>query len=143
MKRITLIYILIVLASRLVVAQTAHFIPSDRFSSSLVADICQDKYGYLWIATDYGLNRHDGYQFDKQGRLWVGTNRGLDRFDEGANGFVHYVFPDSVRPRISDLIQLSDGRILVATAGYGAYTVGDDERLKATDVFADAHLNTF
>ena len=166
MKRITLIYILIVLASRLAVAQTAHFIPSDRFSSSLVADICQDKYGCLWIATDYGLNRHDGYQFevflhsdddpwsicndavvsllsDKQGRLWVGTNRGLDRFDEGANGFVHYVFPDSVRPRISDLIQLSDGRILVATAGYGAFTVGDDDRLTATDDFADADHNSF
>lgn len=33
-------------------------------SSSNVRSICQDQYGYLWIGTDDGLNRYDGYKFD-------------------------------------------------------------------------------
>src|SRR3989337_408906 len=33
-------------------------------SSSNVRSICQDPYGFLWIGTDDGLNRYDGYKFD-------------------------------------------------------------------------------
>ena len=129
-------------------AQTGHFFHSDRFSSSLICDLCQDREGVIWIATDYGLNRFDGYHFqtflheegdttsiqtntvvsllcDRQGRLWVGTNRGLDRYDYGMNKFVHYSFPENHQPRISSILQLHDGTILVGTAGYGAYTVED------------------
>jgi ligand-binding sensor domain-containing protein len=137
-------------------AQMGNFFPSDRFSSSLIADLCQDKYGYIWIATDYGLNRYDGYHFetflhneesptsicnsvvvslllDKEGRLWVGTNRGLDRYDEAIDGFVHYPFPNGILPRVSSMLQLPDGQILVATSGYGAFLVGEDGQPKQTN----------
>ena len=130
-------------------AQTGQFYSSDRFSSSLVSDLCQDKQGYVWIATDYGLNRFDGYKFksflhddndttslqsnaivsllcDRKGQLWVGTNHGLDRFDKGTSQFVHYRFPDNLQPRVSSLLQRHDGTILVGTAGYGAYIVEGD-----------------
>ena len=36
---------------------------TDRFSSSLISSICQDRQGSIWIATDYGLNKFDGYRF--------------------------------------------------------------------------------
>ena len=147
-------------------AQTGQFIPSERFSSSLISSMCQDRYGSLWIATDYGLNRFDGYRFevflhddnnpqsicnnvavsllsDRQGRLWVGTNRGLDRYDEALGGFVHYPFPEAIEPRISDIVQLSNGNIVLATAGYGAYVVGDDDRLQPTEAFADSTHNQY
>ena len=147
-------------------AQTGHFIPSERFSSGLVASLCQDRYGSIWIATDYGLNRFDGYRFevflhsddnpssicnnvvvsmlcDRQGRLWVGTNRGLDRYDEALGGFVHYQFPENIQPRISEIVQLRSDSILLVTAGYGAYLVGGDSRLLPTDAYADSANNHY
>ena len=147
-------------------AQMGNFFPSDRFSSSLIADLCQDKYGYIWIATDYGLNRYDGYHFetflhndesptsicnsvvvslllDRDGRLWVGTNRGLDRYDESIDGFVHYPFPNGVLPRVSSMLQLPDGQILVATSGYGAFLVGEDGQPKPTNDYADKDNNQY
>ena len=117
-------------------AQTGQFIPANRLSSSLIADLCQDRQGSIWIATDYGLNRFDGYHVqtflhsesdsttigvnavvsllcDSDGNLWVGTNQGLDRFDPNTESFVHYRFPDGRRPRVSSLLQLSDGSVLI------------------------------
>ena len=166
MHRIVLILLAIFLSFGTVSGQTGHFIPSERFSSGLIADFCQDKYGSLWIATDYGLNRYDGYRFemflhsddnpasicnnvavsllcDRDGQIWVGTNRGLDRFDEAIQGFVHYPFPENVRPRISDLLQLSDGSILVATAGYGAFIVDKEGKVTPTDDYADRNNNQY
>ena len=90
--------------------QTGHFISSERFSSSLINDICQDKYGYIWIATDNGLNKYDGYRFttylsqpddsttlnsnivtslycDHNGQLWIGTRIGLSRYDYATDQF--------------------------------------------------------
>ncbi len=32
-------------------------------SNTKVNDIVQDKEGYIWIATDNGLNKYDGYKF--------------------------------------------------------------------------------
>ena len=62
MKRI-LITILWVLLTVPVAAQRGHFFPSERFSSGLISDLCQDKEGSVWIGTDYGLNRFAGYHF--------------------------------------------------------------------------------
>jgi signal transduction histidine kinase/DNA-binding response OmpR family regulator/streptogramin lyase len=122
------------------------------FSSGLISTLCQDRQGSIWIGTDYGLNKFDGYHFstylhddadttslavnvvvnlfcDRDGRLWVGTNRGLDRYDEEANCFIHYPFPEGYRPRVTNIIQRKDGTLFIATAGYGAYTLADDDCL--------------
>ena len=134
-------------------SQTGQFISADRFSSSLINDLCQDREGYLWVATDYGLNRYDGYNFqtflhqpsdstsltdnmivclmvDREGRLWVGSRLGLDRFDAANETFIHYPFPDGLTPHVSVLQQLHDGRLLIGTAGYGAYILTDDGHLQ-------------
>ena len=39
--------------------QTRHFYTSERLSSNLISCICQDQAGYIWIGTEYGLNRYD------------------------------------------------------------------------------------
>ena len=44
-------------------AQMGHFYFSERFTSGLVNKVCQDQYGYIWVGTEYGLNRFDGYRF--------------------------------------------------------------------------------
>jgi signal transduction histidine kinase/ligand-binding sensor domain-containing protein len=84
----------------------------DGLSFPFVRDILQDRYGFLWIATDSGLNRYDGYGFtvykedpsdpttirfddvraileDRDGTLWVGGGGGLDRFDRATGTFTH------------------------------------------------------
>ena len=135
-----------------IAAQRGHFFPSDRFSSSLISDLCQDWQGSVWIATDYGLNRFDGYHFqtflhddadstslgtnvvvtllcDRDGRLWVGTNKGLDYYDTQRELFRHYHFPNDIKPRVTSLLQRRDGTLLIGTAGYGAFalTSPDDQ----------------
>ena len=84
-----------ILLSLMVSAGTGKLYTSDKLSSSLITCICQDKYGYIWIGTEYGLNKFDGYRFtnylhndrdtstitdniisnfivDKNGGLWIG-----------------------------------------------------------------------
>ena len=63
MQRTTLFILALLLSLGRLSAQTGHFIPSEFFSSGLINTLCQDKYGSIWIATDYGLNRYDGYKF--------------------------------------------------------------------------------
>jgi signal transduction histidine kinase/ligand-binding sensor domain-containing protein/DNA-binding response OmpR family regulator len=148
MKRTILLLLMSVLFSGLSYAQTGYFIPSDRFSSSLISDLCQDKQGSIWIATDYGLNRFDGYRFqtflhnesdsnslavnvvvslltDRDGQLWVGTNHGLNRFDSDTETFINYPFPYGLHPRVSDICQRKNGTLLVGTDGYGLFSLKD------------------
>ena len=75
----------------------------DGMSSNYVVSVTQDKKGYLWIATESGLNRFDGRQFNiytknnsglsgnelnvvladpYENKVWIGTQRdGLCYFD--------------------------------------------------------------
>ncbi|MBI9050579.1 MAG: hypothetical protein JEZ00_14255 [Anaerolineaceae bacterium] len=83
-------------------------------SQSTVNAILQDQNGFLWFATQDGLNRYDGYDFeiyqsspgdenslshnfilslaeDQQGNIWIGTNGfGLDKFNPRKGTFEHY-----------------------------------------------------
>jgi len=79
-------------------------------SENFVRCIFQDSKGYLWIGTDDGLNKFDGYSFkifryepgnpnslsdyainaiveDKNGILWIATREGLNRFDPQTETF--------------------------------------------------------
>ncbi len=82
-----------------------HLTPEAGLSQSVVLDFVQDDQGFLWMATQDGLNRYDGYEFkvfkddpqsanslkgnfvasiDKAptGEIWIGTaDGGLNRYD--------------------------------------------------------------
>lgn len=134
------------------VAQSGLYFTSDRLSSTNITSICQDKAGYIWIGTEYGLNRFDGYTFviykndpldstslmfnmvnkvfcDSDGNLWVGTNIGLQRYDYESGRFQTYVYPMNERGRVSDICQMSDGSVMVATSGYGMFRVDNDSHV--------------
>ena len=36
---------------------------ADQLSSSMIGYMAQDAYGFIWVATQYGLNKFDGYRF--------------------------------------------------------------------------------
>ena len=125
-------------------SQGGLFFSSDKLSNTNITSICQDKAGYIWIGTENGLNRFDGYKFtvyknnpqdttslmfnivnkvfcDKSGNLWVGTNTGLQRYDDATDNFIRYRSMEFERARISDICGLPDGRVLVGTAGFGLF----------------------
>ncbi len=78
-------------------------------SHPFVTSIVQDHLGYVWIGTQEGLNRFDGYSFenselmhskllrsgirelfvDSYGDVWVGTERGLVRITGSINSALH------------------------------------------------------
>jgi signal transduction histidine kinase/ligand-binding sensor domain-containing protein/CheY-like chemotaxis protein/HPt (histidine-containing phosphotransfer) domain-containing protein len=91
-------------------------------SQATIQAIVQDRQGFLWFATQEGLNRYDGYTFtvfrrdpddasslpndwiwtlheDPSGFLWIGTNGGgLSRYDPETDRFTHFrardTYPD-------------------------------------------------
>lgn len=87
-----------------------YYSKSDGLASSNTLDIVQDSIGYIWIGTNNGLDRFDGYTFtnyrynsedslsvpnnriqklfiDSSGTLWVGTSRGICTYDQQRDCF--------------------------------------------------------
>ena len=90
----------------------------DGLSSSVVNSICQDRYGFLWIATENGLNRFDGYKFkvykhdpndstslpgdniisvmeDHEGNIWVAGYEVLAKLDRSTDHFIRFTIEKS------------------------------------------------
>ena len=86
-----------------------------------VLAIAQDTQGFIWLGTQAGLTRFDGYRtvtykssvsdpnslvdnwvrvlhVDGAGRLWIGTDGGLDLFDPASHHFTHFA-PREPGPR--------------------------------------------
>ncbi len=128
----------------------------EELSSNLFNKIIQDSYGFIWIATDYGLNKFDGFKFvqylnnkkdhasllsnnikilmlDKRNNLWVGCNNGLQLYDPASDSFRTVSFPDSIAPYIAQIREIQNGQIWVTTAGRGTFLI-DRTTLKAKEI---------
>ncbi len=142
--RLTIAFLL--LLALMVRADSGLLYTTDKLPSSLINCITQDRYGYMWIGTDYGLSRFDGYHFvnylhddgdtttitnnaicaflvDTQGRLWIGSAKGLMRYDYATDRFVRYHLPRGGDARISNIIESHTGDILIGSAGYGLHAI--------------------
>lgn len=87
---------------------------NDGLSQGMVNSIVQDRYRFMWFASNDGLNRYDGNRFtiykndpndansiaenfirflfeDSAGRIWIATaGSGLDLFDRTTETFIHF-----------------------------------------------------
>jgi ligand-binding sensor domain-containing protein len=80
-------------------------------SNNSITSIFQDKRGFLWIGTEWGLNRFDGRAYkqylttgidglpnlsiyniteDRDGLLWIGTSSGICSFNPLTEKFITY-----------------------------------------------------
>ncbi len=106
MKRLSLLIFSVLLSSLTAFSQQFFFTnyPIEKgLSQSVVNCLFQDSRGYIWVGTQNGLNRFDGYNFviysynpddssslsnswvysideDRDGNLWIGTKGGLNQF---------------------------------------------------------------
>ncbi len=90
-----------------------HLSVKQGLSQGNVWDIYQDSLGFIWIATEDGLNLYDGYKFtifrniptdstsisnnnidnlveDKHGNFWISTQDGLNYYNRKLNKFIRY-----------------------------------------------------
>ena len=115
----------------------------DGLSDNNVTALQQDEWGYLWIGTDIGLNRFDGYQFKnyyqgspenfktssiisnlrslKDHRLAIVTRNGFQILNTANGTIQNYFIRDStafvtMRNIVYDVKELADGSFGVSTA---------------------------
>lgn len=98
-----------------------HLDITDGLSQNTVNDIFQDSEGYIWVATQDGLNRYDGYEIkqylpnrldstsisdnflwniteDEQGNIWVCSRNGVNRLNRQTGTFTKFYTGQSQSP---------------------------------------------
>ena len=141
-ENIVWVLLILFLALQHAEAQTVEarkFTSLDGLSNNKVNAVFQDSRGFLWMGTNDGLNRYDGYEYviyrhipadsasiisnhiycisedTLTGNLWIGTNDGLSRFDPVTCRFKNYKIrqerPDRLSNRVYGILPASDGRV--------------------------------
>ena len=135
-----------------------HFTMKDGLSHNYATCLLQDSQGFLWVGTESGLNKFDGYHFttyqenpldsnslsnnnitclwkDQQQRLWVGSSTGLELMDLTTEKF-HHPFLDILDPvkgldiAVHKIRERKDGKLWICTEA-GIY-LADPETLSVT-----------
>ena len=125
----------------------------DGLSQSTVKTIYQDSKGYIWIGTNDGLNRYNGYEFkqykhneydkktivhnyivditeDKNGHIWVSTTNGLSRIDTDEDDIKNY-YPEKYNGNLLDsnlwrILYTKEGKLIVF--GINGINLYDEEK---------------
>ncbi len=114
----------------------------DGISDDQCLSVSKDKDGFIWVGTNEGLNRYDGYSpkiyrsnpfdstalsgnrifdtyTDEEGYLWVSTDKSLDKYIHGSNSFKRYSTGTSPTYVTED----DAGNLWVATLSNGLYKI--------------------
>lgn len=125
-------------------AQPVIMYRNDNLSCNRITCLEQDAYGFIWIATEDGLNKFDGYKFtdyfhdekdstsivcnyinkiysDSQKRLWVASNKGIQYYLPQENAFRTIQLPSN--PNVTSITELHNGDIWFAASGSGIYSI--------------------
>ena len=149
MKRLLLLMIVFWSGIVRMAAENTLFYDSRQLTCDLITSICQDKDGFIWIGTDYGLNKFNGVQFthyynnpkdstsladnsvkalmlDDEGTLWVGGIGGLQYYVPEENAFRTIAFDGSSFLHIMCVVQLRSGEIWAGSSGRGIFRIRKD-----------------
>lgn len=146
---------LLLAAFTFVNAQTGRFYSTDKeLSNSLINKVYQDKRGFIWVATEDGLNKFDGNRFivykksknepdallnnyvktlfeDSKGRFWVACINGIQIYDQATHTFQSIPIRhnrDNMAPQTSaNIIELQNGEIWLGTYGGGIISLKENE----------------
>ena len=127
----------------------------DGLSQGTVETIIQDDQGYIWLGTNDGLCRYNGYEFkiykhdeelensitnnyivdikqDNSGNIWVGTANGLSKIDTKIDLITNYNMNDEEKSlshyNIGDILITKSGDVLVGISdGLNIYNEKKDE----------------
>ena len=115
----------------------------DGLSQGTVETIIQDDQGYIWLGTNDGLCRYNGYEFKiykhdeelensitnnyivdikqhNSGNIWVGTANGLSKIDTKTDLITNYNMNDEYKSlshyNIGDILITKSGDVLVGTS---------------------------
>lgn len=112
---------------------------------STVETMIQDSKGFIWVGTNDGLARYNGYEFkiyrneygkkeslvgnyivkiveDRYGYIWVGTSSGVSRINTSDNKILNYTDDNGLEDKnVTGLVLTSDGDVVVATYKGGLY----------------------
>ena len=126
----------------------------DGLSQSTVETIIQDKKGYIWIGTNDGLNKYNGYDFeiyrhsnkpensiannyivdlqeDEDGNIWVGTANGLSKINTDNNEITNYFSQNDngnlSHNNIGDILITRNNEVIIGTSdGINVYDKKND-----------------
>ena len=118
-----------------------HFTQKEGLPSDAVTAIMQDHLGYIWIGTNNGLSRYDGYEFynfsvvkddsnflqlplvtslheDSDGDIWIGAIQGITKYDREKETFKLYDFGEFEKSEqrafsVSSICETKEGDILI------------------------------
>ena len=106
--------------------------------NAMVMHVTQDSMGFMWLATNYGLYRYDGYELkgyksdarnpdmlpsniivaiacDNEDNIWIGTQEGLCRMSLTTGEIRNYKLGTHERQRVNSLCVTADGQVYVGT----------------------------
>ena len=129
-------------------------VEDDGLSESSIYNVFQDSRGYMWISTDNGLNKYDGYTMksyqymhyeelsiskgapryifeDSSGHIWIATNAGFINKLNVATGEFKRVDPVNIpnyklESSLSEIKQLPDGRLIAPMGGMHLLIMDED-----------------
>lgn len=145
MRKLLCLIFAILLLHGVTIGQNRVFHDARKLTCSLISRVFQDGEGYMWIGTEYGLNRFDGHSFrkyfpneadttsllsnnvrtlylDQDSTLWVGTNLGVQRYQAAKDNFHTVPFENDKSMGIIQFIRMAeDNALWVVTTGRGIY----------------------
>ena len=122
---------------------------ADGLPSNSVNGFAEDKFGYLWLATNDGLARYDGRRFrvwriedglrdnriwtvhvDARNRIWIGTDHAglvmLDQRRQQFHFYDHQGYPVMLGGAVWSITSTPDGSIWFGTSNAGLYRLQRD-----------------